>query len=110
MRSAITAKRIGAGSTFKLLFLGFVVFHVTSTVIVMLLTAVGILPLESTYADTGVATTPMLFLLAYLAAGLVLSPLWVGTLWLSIWPGLWLYSLVRPTRISYVAVDDAPDA
>ncbi len=109
MHSVVKAKRIGAGSTFKFLFIGSVVFHITTTFLVMLLTLAGVVPLESAYVDSDISVSPMLFLLAYLIAGLMLSPVWVGALWLSIWPGLWLYSLVRSTQIGYVAVDAERD-
>jgi len=110
MHSVVKAKRIGAGSTFKLLFIGSVVFHIATTLLMMLLTLVGVVPLENAYVGSDISVSPMLVLLAYLVAGLILCPVWVCALWLSIWPGLWLYSLVRYTHIGYVAAAAAAAA
>jgi len=50
--------------------------------------------------------TTTLFLGGYLLIGLVFSPVWVGILWLSIWPGVWLYSLFWSMEIWYVPPDE----
>ena len=106
MRSQVTAQRIGAGTLFKLLLIGSVIVHVVATLLVILLTVIGVLPLENTYGDADITASPLVVLLGYLVVGVVLSPLWAGIIWLSVWPGLWLYSLVRRIRIVYLSGDD----
>jgi len=102
MRSKISAKRISGGTTFKILLVGFLTFHIVSTLIAIALVVIGVLPLEATNPEL---TTPLLFLVAYLIIGVLFCPVWVGFLWLSIWPGIWLYSLFRPMDLGYVPPD-----
>lgn len=101
MSGEIEAKRISGRTLFKLLFVGLLVVHVSITLVVMLLTVMGVLPLESIGSESQ-TTTLIGFLGAYLILGILLSPLWVCVAWLSIWPGLWLYSLLRPMSFRYV--------
>ncbi|MGI9327430.1 MAG: hypothetical protein ACR2PZ_19585 [Pseudomonadales bacterium] len=100
MQSQILVKRISGGTTFKLIFIGFLVFHVSSTLLVAALVLLGILPLEAT--DSAETVSPLLAVIAYLLIGMIFSPIWVGALWLSIWPGVWLYSLIRPVNLGYI--------
>lgn len=106
MSSSIIVKRISGGTTFKILFVGFLAFHIISTLVVFVLVMIGALPLDTTNPTVTELMTPILFLGAYLLVGVVLSPIWVGALWLSIWPGVWLYSLFRSMNLSYVPPDE----
>lgn len=108
MNSTITVQRISGGSTFKVLFIGCLTLHIVSTLIVAALVMAGILPIEPTYAVDTESMAPIFILGAYLLVGVVLSPVWVGVLWLSIWPGVWLYSLFRPMNLAYVPRDERP--
>jgi hypothetical protein len=108
MRSKITVKRVSGGTTFKLCFVGFLAFHTVSTLLIAALVVVGILPLEATASPETELMTPLLAVIAYLFVGLVFSPIWVSALWLSIWPGIWLYSLLRPMNLGYIPTDEPP--
>ena len=91
---------------FKVLFLGFLAFHTMSTLLVAVLVIVGVLPLETTAPPVS-ETIPALYAVgAYLLVGVLFSPIWVGALWVSIWPGVWLYSLFRPMKLRYVPHDE----
>ena len=91
---------------FRVLFLGFLAFHTMSTLFVAVLVIAGVLPLETT-APPVPETIPVLYAVgAYLLLGVLFSPIWVGALWVSIWPGVWLYSLFRPMKLRYVPHDE----
>ena len=106
MPSEIIVKRISGSTMFKVLFLGFLAFHTMSTLLVAVLVIVGVLPLETT-APPASETIPALYAVgAYLLVGVLFSPIWVGALWVSIWPGVWLYSLFRPMKLRYVPHDE----
>jgi len=104
MPSKIAVKRISGGTTFKVFFIGFLVFHIISTLFIAVLVLVGVVPLEATNATESV--TPLFAVIAYLLVGVLFSPIWVGALWLSIWPGVWLYSLFRPMDLGYIPPDE----
>lgn len=104
MSSRILVKRISGGTTFKLIFIGFVVFHISSTLLVAVLVVLGFLPLEAT--DATASVSPLVAVIAYLLVGMIFSPIWVGALWLSVWPGVWLYSLFRPVNLGYLPDDE----
>ena len=104
MLTKVLAKRISAATTFKILFVGFVVFHVASSMVVAVLVLLDVLPLEP--PTEPLPFNPLLAVFAYLVVGFLLSPMWVGVAWLSIWPGIWLYSLLRPMKLEYVPSDD----
>ena len=106
MPSEIIVKRISGSTMFKVIFLGFLAFHTISTLLVAVLVIAGILPLETT-ASPVPETIPVLYAVgAYLLIGILFSPIWVGALWVSIWPGVWLYSLFRPMKLRYVPHDE----
>jgi hypothetical protein len=97
----ILAKRIKGGTFFKLLLVGSVVTHVVMTLLVMILVA-------SSFFEPTQAGEPMsilkseLFLVAYLVVGAIFAvPIWAGIFWLSMYPGLWIYSRFRLTEINY---------
>lgn len=103
-------KRISGTSIFKILFIGGLVVHVVITLFIAALVAVGLQPIgESTNLVPTDTMTPIAFLGAYLVLGVVLSPAWVGALWLSIWPGVWLYSQFRPMNLGYIPTDHEHD-
>lgn len=108
MSSHILVKRISGGTTFKLVFIGFIVFHISSTLLVAALVLVGFLPLEAT--DASASVSPLLAVIVYLLVGMIFSPIWVGALWLSVWPGVWLYSLFRPLKLGYIPTDEESSA
>ena len=101
----ILIQRLAGGTTFKLLFVGYLVFHLSTTLLVAVALPLGLLPLEPT-PDT--ANTPVMLIVGgYLLIGIIFAPFAVGMFWLSLWPGLWVYSLLRPMRISFSpAMDD----
>lgn len=104
MRSRITVKRVSGASIYKMLFIGSLCFHIVTTLLTIALVMSGAVEVtESAVTD---AVSPLLFLGAYLLVGVLLSPLWVGALWLSIWPGLWFYSLFWPLRLGYVSPEE----
>ena len=109
MLSTITVKRISGGALFKVLLVGFLSFHLVSTLAVVALVLVGLLPAESTSSSVPETMTVILILGGYLLAGVLFSPIWVGILWLSIWPGVWLYSLFRSMNLGYVPADERTD-
>ena len=100
----LTVRRLAPGTLFRLLMLGAVVFHVASSLIVLLLVAAGVLPFDAA-ADEVPLSTLLLIVAAYLVAGVIFTPLWAGVLWLAVWPGLWLYSMVRTIDIRYTLPD-----
>jgi hypothetical protein len=93
---------------FKVLFVGFLAFHTFSTLLIAVLVLAGALPLDPTSATESVGS--LFAVLAYLLVGVVFSPIWVGALWLSIWPGVWLYSFFRPMILGYIPPDEQPSA
>lgn len=97
----IEVARVSGSTLFKMLFVGSLAFHVLITLLIILLTLAGILPLE-TSAEYVPSTSLIGFLVGYLMLGILLSPFWVGALWLSIWPGLWLYSNFKTMKIHYI--------
>ena len=109
MPSKIIVKRISGSTMFKVLFLGFIAFHTTSTLLIAVLVVAGVLPLDST-PPVPETMTVLYAVGAYLLVGIVFSPIWVGALWVSIWPGVWLYSFVRPMTLGYVPPDEQPRA
>ena len=110
MPSRIKVKRISGSTTFKVLFVGFLCFHVATTLLAVLLVLIGVLPLEVADSAATDSMTPLMFLGAYLLVGVLFSPIWVGAFWLSIWPGVWLYSLFRTMELGYVPSDEQPRA
>jgi hypothetical protein len=108
MTAKIAVKRISGGTTFKVLFVGFLAFHTISTLFIAILVVVGVLPLEPTTSTATESLTPLFAVVAYLLVGILFSPIWVGVLWLSIWPGIWLYSLFRPMNLRYIPPDEQP--
>ena len=106
MPSEIIVKRISGSTMFKVIFLGFLAFHTMSTLLGAVLVIAGVLPLETT-ASAAPETISVLYAVgAYLLVGLFFSPIWVGALWVSIWPGVWLYSFFRPMKLRYVPHDE----
>ena len=101
MAQHIEVRRISGKSLFKVLFVGLLVFHVATTILVILLTLLGVLPLEASTQDVEL-TSLLGFVGAYLLIGILFSPIWVGVLWLTVWPGLWLYSKFKTTTLSYI--------
>ncbi|MDH3642101.1 MAG: hypothetical protein OES38_08390 [Gammaproteobacteria bacterium] len=110
MSSTITVKRISGSTTFKVLFVGFICFHVVTTLLAAILVLIGVLPLELADPASIDAMTPLLILGTYLLVGVLFSPIWVGFFWVSIWPGVWLYSLFRNMELGYVPSDEQPHA
>ena len=108
MASKIAVKRISGSTMFKVLFVGFLAFHTISTLLIALFVVAGVLPLEPTTSTASESMTPLFAVIAYLLVGVLLSPIWVGALWLSIWPGVWLYSLFRPMNLGYIPPDEQP--
>lgn len=108
MISRIVVKRISGATTFKVLFVGFLTFHVITTLVIAVLVLFGVLPLEPASQTATESMAPFFAVLAYLLLGVVLSPVWVGALWLSIWPGIWLYSTIRPMNLGYISLDEQP--
>jgi len=99
----INTQRIAGGTFFKLLLTGSVLTHVLLVLIVMLGTLLGIF--TPTQIDMPMPVWKSeLFLLGYLFLGLILMPLWAGIFWLSIYPGIWLYSRFKPMVLFYEPV------
>lgn len=97
----ILSKRISGGTFFKLLLIGSVITHIVLVLVVM----VGVLFgwLEPTRGDEPMSKLDSeLFLAAYLIIGVVLTPIWAGIFWLGLYPGIWLYSKLKPIEIYYI--------
>ena len=97
----VVAKRIRGGTFFKLLLIGSVVTHILATLLVMISVALGLF--EPTQAGEPIPILKSeLFLLIYLVVGAIFAvPIWAGIFWLSLYPGIWVYSIFRPTEIHY---------
>ena len=101
--NVISSQRIGAGTFFRLLLIGGVFTHILLVLVVMIGTLLGLL-------TPSAADIPMpiwkseLFLLGYLVVGIILVPIWAGIFWLSIYPGIWLYSKFKPMTLFYKSV------
>jgi hypothetical protein len=104
----IRVARLHGMTLFRILFIGLLGFHVASTLLVMVLVLIGVLPVE-TAAQQPPITTVLAYVGAYLVLGILLSPFWVGMTWVCVWSGLRLYALFRPFRLSFVpSSDNAP--
>ena len=99
--NTLSVKRLGGGTLYKLLLIGMLSLHVVITLTVAVLVLLGVLPVE---ADEPPLAMTLAFMGGYLAVGIVTAPIWVGALWLGIWPGLLIYSFVRPMRLRYHTV------
>ena len=101
---SVIAQRIGGGTLYKLLLIGMVWLHLVTSLTVLVLVVVDVLPMEAGLPP-GAEEPSMIITLgiaaAYMAIGVVTAPLWVGIMWLGIWPGLWIYSLLRPIVLRY---------
>ena len=99
----IHSQRIGAGTFFKMLLVGGVFTHILLVVVVMIGVLLGLF--TPTEADIPMPVWKSeLFLLGYLVVGIVFVPFWAGLLWLSIYPGIWLYSKFKPMTLFYKPV------
>jgi len=99
--SEIQVARLSGSTLFRILLIGMLGFHIASTLLVVVLVLLGVLPLETVEQQP-----PTIAILAYVAAylllGVVLSPFWVGVTWLCAWSGLRIYAMFRPIRIRFL--------
>jgi len=97
----VIARRIKGGSFFKLLLVGSVITHILMTLLVMILVALGFF--EPTQAGEPMSILrSQLFLVAFLLVGAIIAvPIWSGIFWLSLYPGIWVYSKFKLTEIHY---------
>ena len=96
----LTIQRIGGGTVYKLLLIGSIVTHVLISVIGI----VGMLFGMFTAIEAGLPITSFnaeLITLIYLVVGVLIMPLWAGVFWLGIYPGIWVYSKIKPMDIRY---------
>ncbi len=101
----ISSQRIGAGTFFKLLLVGCVFTHILLVLVVMIGIFLGLF--TPTEADIPMPVWKSeLFLLGYLVIGMIFVPFWVGIFWLSIYPGIWLYSKFKPMTLFYKPVNN----
>ena len=96
----VLSKRISGGTFFKLLLIGSVVTHIVLVLTVMVGVLIGWF--EPTRGDEPMSKLDAeLFLAAYLIIGASLTPIWAGIFWIGLYPGIWLYSKLKPMEIYY---------
>ena len=96
----VLSKRISGGTFFKLLLIGSVVTHIVLVLTVMVGVLIGWF--EPTHGDEPMSKLDAeLFLAAYLIIGASLTPIWAGIFWIGLYPGIWLYSKLKPMEIYY---------
>ena len=74
MPSQIIVKRISGSTTFKVLYIGFLAFHIVSTLLIAVLVAAGTLPLDSGTSSATESMAPLVAVGAVLRLAKVMKP------------------------------------
>jgi hypothetical protein len=99
-------ERISSTTILKLLFLGNVITSVMLTLFLTLFVMIGILPLGSG-ADEISFSVSLGAIGIYFGFSIIILPFAVLGIWLSTFPGLWLWSKFKPISVTYMPTSDA---
>lgn len=99
-----TVEKLSPITILKLLVIGQLVTLFMLAMVLFLMVIVGILPLGP--GNEASMSLSFSALGIYIGATIITLPFWIFCLWLSMVPGLWLWSKFRTISISYTPISD----